>query len=152
MDNYWISANGGEPTGPYTISQLQSMWKTGAITAAHVFWRDGFEKWKPILEIETLLKYNSENRVKTPEPPPMPNLCVLAKKSDRQLSVYFALALFFGLLGAHNFYAKRTVHGVIQLGIFLIGFWTIIIPMLLLIWVVGEMITVREDGEGFELI
>ena len=159
MDNYWISANGSVPQGPYSLTQLQSMWREGIITSAHVFWREGFEKWLPISQIESLLKSSGAAKVTRSGSHPTtcaPNIAltapkVLAQKSDRQLSVYFVLALFFGLVGAHNFYAKRTFYAVIQLGLFILGFWTLVVPAGLLVWVVIEMVTVREDGEGREL-
>ncbi|HEY1192395.1 MAG TPA: TM2 domain-containing protein [Gemmata sp.] len=67
---------------------------------------------------------------------------------------YILLALFFGELGVHNFYAGRTSPGICQLVIFLvsiplmfvlIGFITVFIPI---VWALIEIIVVDRDGRG----
>ena len=70
---------------------------------------------------------------------------------------YIVLALFFGGLGIHNFYANRTTVGLCQLVIFVvsiplmcifIGWVTIFIPSL---WALLEIIVVDRDGHGLAM-
>lgn len=35
-------------SGPYTITQLKSMWQSGQITSATCYWFDGLTEWLPI--------------------------------------------------------------------------------------------------------
>lgn len=67
---------------------------------------------------------------------------------------YILLALFFGGLGVHNFYAGRTTRGLMQLVILLgsiplmlavIGFLTVWIPP---IWALWDIVAVNRDGDG----
>lgn len=62
--------------------------------------------------------------------------------------VYILLALFFGGLGVHNFYAGRSGAGVAQLLITLFLFWLIFPIVIVGIWVIIEMIVVTRDGRG----
>lgn len=76
---------------------------------------------------------------------------------EKSRGVYVVLGIFFGLLGIHNFYAGRLVHGTIQA---LVGITTValmvmgvpIVPVLPLasvwVWVVVELFAVRFDGAG----
>ncbi|MCW1923229.1 GYF domain-containing protein [Luteolibacter arcticus] len=53
-DHYWIQS-GSDQKGPYTLSQLQSMWRGGSITADTLYFQEGLEGWEPIsLIAETL--------------------------------------------------------------------------------------------------
>ncbi|MBO7152553.1 MAG: TM2 domain-containing protein [Lentisphaeria bacterium] len=61
---------------------------------------------------------------------------------------YIILAIFFGFLGIHNFYAKRYVSGVIQLLFTLCLGWLLFPLIILVIWVFIEICVVDEDGEG----
>jgi TM2 domain-containing membrane protein YozV len=53
-EHYWISSGSGKK-GPYTLSQLQNMWRTGSITADMLFLRGESKKWTKITEISHLL-------------------------------------------------------------------------------------------------
>ena len=53
-DHYWISS-GSDQKGPYTLSQLQSMWRAGLITADTLYFQQGFDEWAPISLITDLL-------------------------------------------------------------------------------------------------
>lgn len=73
-------------------------------------------------------------------------------------TVYILLALFLGLLGVHNFYAGRGIHGLVQLGVFFtslplmlvgVGFATM---ACLLLWVLLDIVTVKKDGNGKWLV
>jgi TM2 domain-containing membrane protein YozV len=61
---------------------------------------------------------------------------------------YIILGLLFGCLGIHNFYAGRNSVGAFQLILFLLLFWTLIVPFGLVFWSVFELVTVKQDGYG----
>ena len=68
--------------------------------------------------------------------------------SDSSRFIYIILALFLGLLGIHNFYAGHTSAGLWQLlGTLLLG-WTLIVPLIILIWVIIEIFSQDMDGQG----
>jgi TM2 domain-containing membrane protein YozV len=62
--------------------------------------------------------------------------------------LYILLGITVGYLGIHNLYARRIAEGVTQLVLFLLFFWTVIIPVGLMIWSVVEVCTVKNDGNG----
>ncbi len=61
---------------------------------------------------------------------------------------YIVLALFFGTLGIHNFYAGRTGSGIFQLLITLFLGWLIVPLFIVVFWVLIEIIAVSKDGNG----
>ena len=73
------------------------------------------------------------------------------KRSTQEISDcssigYIIIALFFGGLGIHNFYAKRNTKACFQ---FLIGI-TMVGLFVTLIWALSDIISVRTDGAGRE--
>jgi len=70
-EHYWITS-GSDQKGPYTLSQLQSMWRAGSITADTLYFQHGFNDWTPISVISDLL--DSPKPPKTPETPPIQTL------------------------------------------------------------------------------
>ena len=66
--------------------------------------------------------------------------------------IYIILGLLFGWFGLHNFYANRRGTAATQLVLFLMFFWTLIAPVGLFIWSVIEIINVRDDGDGIEMM
>ena len=63
--------------------------------------------------------------------------------------LYIVLGLFLGGLGIHNFYAGYNGKGIAQLLIFLFGWLVLFIPnLIVLIWVLIEICTVKEDAAG----
>lgn len=67
------------------------------------------------------------------------------------------LGIFFGLLGIHNFYSGRLVHGTIQalVGVITVALMALRVPIVPLlpvafvwVWVVVELFAVRFDGTG----
>jgi TM2 domain-containing membrane protein YozV len=80
------------------------------------------------------------------EPSPGPML------PPRHRLVYALLGILFGFLGAHNYYARHWLTGVLQLllsiATYLLGFG-IIAPWL---WALAEAVLVRRDGNGNEMI
>jgi len=56
---YYLYLN-DEQKGPYTLSQIQSMWRSGNITGNTLYWQDGFSEWIPLSTILHII-----------EPPPI---------------------------------------------------------------------------------
>ena len=68
-----------------------------------------------------------------------------APSAPKSRTTYILLALFFGVIGIHNFYSGHTKHGFIKLGLLVAcGLDLIANP----IWSIVEMITVKQDSEG----
>lgn len=45
-----------QESGPFTMSQLRSMWASGALTAENYFWTEGQTEWQPITALLTELE------------------------------------------------------------------------------------------------
>lgn len=73
-------------------------------------------------------------------------------KSARSRGLYIILALFFGMLGVHNFYAGYLVRGFFQLLIVLVLGWFVIGFVIVGLWVLIEMFTVTKDASGDPLV
>ena len=71
-----------------------------------------------------------------------------ADDGSKKLWIYLLLAFFLGHLGIHDFYAGYTQKGVIKLIITLLIGWLIIPLIVVEIWVICQMITVRIDANG----
>src|SRR5688572_32596554 len=54
-DDLYYLAVGSEQKGPYTFSQLQSMWRSGGITADTLYCQEGFDEWVSIASLSHLL-------------------------------------------------------------------------------------------------
>ena len=61
---------------------------------------------------------------------------------------YILLGILFGGLGVHNFYAGYTGRAVAQLVLTVFFFWLIIPLIIVPIWVLVEVITVKQDAHG----
>lgn len=73
-------------------------------------------------------------------------------KTAKSRGIYILLALFFlGMLGAHNFYAGRYLRGALQLLCTCILGWFVIGLVITFIWVLIDLFTVTEDGDGVPL-
>ena len=48
--HYYLSKS-GVTTGPYTMSQLKTMWQNGSVTADCLCWTDGFDEWVNVSNI-----------------------------------------------------------------------------------------------------
>lgn len=72
-----------------------------------------------------------------------------APKSSKTRLAFILLGVFLGGLGIHNFYAGYTGKGVAQLLISLFGWLLLFIPNVAVwIWVIIEVITVKQDAQG----
>jgi TM2 domain-containing membrane protein YozV len=73
-------------------------------------------------------------------------------KTAKSRGVYIILGLFFGLLGVHNFYAGYLGRGAIQLLLVLLLGWFVVGLVVVGIWVIIELFTVRKDAAGDPLV
>ena len=53
-DHYWLSS-GSDQRGPFTLCQLQGMWRSGSITADAFYFTEGLDEWAPISILSVLL-------------------------------------------------------------------------------------------------
>lgn len=67
---------------------------------------------------------------------------------DKKRVVYILLAIFFGNLGVHNFYAGYIGRGIAQLLISLITGWLIYPLVAVWLWAIIEACTVTQDAKG----
>lgn len=133
----------GQQKGPFSMSQLQSMYQSGAITRETPHFMDGYTEWMPLEIIVPDLEPAPQPQRSYAAGPPRP--MVVAKSRG----IYIILGLFLGgLLGVHNFYAGRFAPGIIQLLITLLTGWLILPLFLLAIWVILELCLVTKDGKG----
>jgi TM2 domain-containing membrane protein YozV len=88
----------------------------------------------------------------TPEAAPGPARAGAAVGRPRYRLLFALLAVFAGFSGAHNFYARHWLTGLLQLllsvATALMGFG-IIAPWL---WAMVEAVAVRKDGRGLDMI
>ncbi len=76
-----------------------------------------------------------------------------ASATNKSRAIYILLAFFLGTLGIHNFYAGRTLWGVVQLLIGLTSPFLLFISLIpLYVWILVEMIVITEDSEGRKMI
>jgi TM2 domain-containing membrane protein YozV len=68
--------------------------------------------------------------------------------SECSRGIYIGLAIFFGALGVHNFYANRTNIAIAQALISILTFWSIVIPICVWIIAIFESVSITRDGEG----
>lgn len=133
---------GEEQRGPFTLEQLQGMWRAGAVTMETNYWVEGFDEWMPLETILELLQPSpQQHRSHTSYP-----ASTLRKPKSR--GVYIILGLLFGCLGIHNFYAGYVGRGAAQLIITVLLSWTIIGLLLTVVWALVEVCTEKCDVYG----
>jgi TM2 domain-containing membrane protein YozV len=138
-EHYWLLA-GSEQKGPYTLSQLQSMWRAGSITADTLYFQQGLDEWAPISILSILLDppqppatpspaHHGQNATERPEPSqPLKNPGVAA-----------VLSFFFPGLG--QIYNGQIGMGIL-LFLFTVGlYFTIILSILLHLYLVYDAYT-----------
>jgi TM2 domain-containing membrane protein YozV len=120
MDDRYYLAVGSEQKGPYTFSQLQSMWRSGAITADVLYTQEGFDEWVAISTLSELLDPKPErpaNSVSAQHPALSRSF---GSESDKHILPALILYFFFGIFGVHAFYAGRPKQGCIFLALWLL--------------------------------
>jgi TM2 domain-containing membrane protein YozV len=93
----------------------------------------------------------SENPTPVQQYVPQPLLTPVVVGTPKSRATYIILGLLFGWFGLHNIYAKRNNVGAVQLIFFLMFFWTIIVPLVLVVWSIVEICTVKDDGNGIRM-
>ncbi len=64
---------------------------------------------------------------------------------------YILLGLFLGGLGIHNFYAGYIGRGIAQIILMVLGFVTFgLTTLALMIWIIVEFCTVKQDAKGIK--
>lgn len=133
----------GQQKGPYTFSQLQSMWRNGAITSETLHFMDGYSDWMPL---DVIVPDLDPQPVRSTHPALARPVVITASKSR---GIYVILALFLGgLFGIHNFYAGRFGVGAAQLLITILTGWLILPLLIVAVWVIIECFAVTTDGRG----
>ena len=133
----------GEQKGPYSISQLQSMWRSGALTRETLHFMDGYTEWMPLEIIVPDLEPAPQPQRSHAAYPPRP--VVVAKSRG----IYIILGLFIGgLFGIHNFYVGRYWPAVFQLLITIFTGWLILPLFIVAVWVILDLCLVTNDGKG----
>ncbi len=66
---------------------------------------------------------------------------------EKSRNIYILIAFFLGCFGIHNFYIGRKTRGILQLILCLLFF--LVVPLVILwIWIVIDMLTVKTEGNG----
>ncbi len=160
MDDLYYIAVGSEQKGPYALSQLQSMWRSGAITADTLYCQQGFDEWVAIASLAQILDGQSAPTALTAQHPGLTNL-----ESDKRILPALILCLFFGVIGIHAFYAGRVRQGILFLGFPVLGFLAMLVlpfgfagvmPFVVLlfaaVFALGDLIRILtgayKDGKG----
>lgn len=73
----------------------------------------------------------------TDTPPPVAS-------APKSRTTYILLALFFGVIGVHNFYSGHKKDGIIKVVLFFLCIGLLVNS----IWAIVDMITVTKDSEG----
>ena len=141
--SYFLDLN-GKQAGPYTVSQLRLMLRTGQATTGTLYWADGLTEWLPLSTISDELDKPDSSRAFVGQVASIP-------ESHCSRGIYIILGLFLGLLGVHNFYTGRYGVAACQLALNLLLFWTIFVPVGVAVWVLVELFTVTTDGKGRKL-
>ena len=64
--------------------------------------------------------------------------------APKSRTTYILLALFFGVIGIHNFYSGHKKDGIIKIVLFFLCIGLLVNS----IWAIVDMITVTKDSEG----
>lgn len=100
----------------------------------------GSSGWKPTEFKPSTLPYGS-NRVDDTQ----------LVKTAKSRGIYIILAIFFGMIGIHNFYAGRYGRGAAQFVITAVLGWFVIGLVITAVWCLIDMFTVTTDGEGHRM-
>jgi hypothetical protein len=125
----------GAPKSPSTLSSS---------TAAGT--RKGIDSNQPPLRLVSTRASSADKHLAPPE------VVAIPVRSTRRRLVYALIGVLLGFTGAHNYYARHWLTGLLQLllsiATYLLGFG-IVAPWL---WALVETVVVRKDGYGLEMI
>lgn len=143
----------GKTAGPFTIEEVRILYLDHKITDQTLYARPGAVDWLPLSTIIALIASVDTTRPNFYPPPTPPALqppqqvvVVASHESPASRGVYIVLGLFFGGIGIHNFYAGRSVAGVLQILIVLCSCgWGL---LLTIPWSIIDIIVINKDGQG----
>jgi TM2 domain-containing membrane protein YozV len=108
-----------EKRGPYTLAQLQTMWRSGSLTVDTQYWFDGQGEWMPLSTILELLE---------PQERPRAAYTYFAAPAQRVWSPGAALVLSFFIPGLGQMYRGRIGRGILWFIGVVIGYSLLVIP------------------------
>jgi TM2 domain-containing membrane protein YozV len=66
--------------------------------------------------------------------------------------IFILLAVFFGFMGTHNFYAERYKIAVVQFCVTALIFWLIVPAFAIWIWALWKIYSVKSDGSAIDFM
>lgn len=116
--SFWLASE-GEVTGPYTLEQISEMWRSGRIYATAQACEVDFDTWFPITD----LRRDFPDIMSTGRSVVASTKIAIPPQDFHQVhqGVYRVLALFFGQVGVHHFYAGEIEFGLWKAGLFIVG-------------------------------
>jgi TM2 domain-containing membrane protein YozV len=111
MREFWISQNGEVPGGPFTLEQIGSMWRSGAVYATAQVCESGSETWLPVTSLrrDFPAAFGAAAAVRNSSPVSAP------VAASYHPGIFRILLLVLGGLGGHNFYAGDVGAGLQKL-------------------------------------
>lgn len=61
MDEFFLYIN-EQQTGPFTLAQLQHMWRIGQINGKTLYWQHGYDEWIPLSTLSDCLEPTRHTR------------------------------------------------------------------------------------------
>lgn len=126
---FWLVED-GKKKGPFTITQMKTMWTTGQITGDSLYWQQDFDEPIQVFCMIDLLETAAE--------PQRPKRGFFAKSAESEKCILPALLLmlFLGVIGAHRFYAGKIGTGMLFIVMLITG-WLFYFPLVVLaVWLV----------------
>ncbi len=147
---YYI-LQGGEQRGPYTLAQMQAMWRAGEIHGKMQYAPEGMRpidltKWPLLFELESTLEPQSPRSSPAPQAPR--TIKAAPSTSPKVRVIYQILAVVLGALGIHNFYAGYHEKGAIQLCATVLLGWMVLPLLIVWVWALVEVFTVTTEANG----
>lgn len=134
--NYYVTTDGAEVKGPYTMGQLRAMWLNGVLTTNARFAPEGGASWSPMSALEQRAPAEKTETA----------------HGTKSRGLFIVLALFLGWLGIHNFYAGRYGAGGALFAISVVGLLMISTgigsSILVGAWVCGIVDAIRRKTDG----
>jgi TM2 domain-containing membrane protein YozV len=135
----WYYEQNGNRIGPVDEATMRQLISDRTISIDTLVWTNGMANWTPL----------QQTQLAAGLPVPPPSLYAAPQANDgnaKDRVAYVLLAVFFGHLGIHNFFAGYNSRAITQLliclltcGIGGIGTW---------VWAIIEACTVTQDANG----
>lgn len=154
IEERWYYVDNNETAGPVSLFELRALVDNGMIGRDTQICREGEQRWQKAGDAfpnywsnrghqESYAPYAMQG-----QRPPVTQETVRAPYRQKSRGTYIVLGLFLGGLGIHNYYAGRHGPGAAQLIITLTLGWVGVGVVINLIWVIIELISITEDGDG----